>query len=64
MSDKSESKAMVHNRSDDNKSVDHFIISNKVEKTEQKSVVIMKGPKNRDKIVKELEAEDKEEEQS
>jgi suppressor of G2 allele of SKP1 len=39
------------------------LISNKVEKTEQKSVVIKKEPKNWDKIVKQLEAEDKEEEQ-
>ncbi len=63
MSDKSELKAMVDNRSDDKKSVDH-LISNKVEKTEQKSVVIKKEPKNWDKIVKQLEAEDKEEEKS
>jgi hypothetical protein len=71
MSDKSQLKAMVHNRSDDNKSVDH-LISNKVEETQQKSVVIKKEPKNWDKIVNQLEAqnkqqnkeEDKEEEQS
>jgi seryl-tRNA synthetase len=63
MSDKSQLKAKVDNRSDDNKSVDH-LISNKVQKKEQKSVVIKKEPKNWDKIVRELEAQDKEEEQS
>ncbi len=67
MWDKSQLKAMVDNRSDDNKSVDH-LISNKVSETQQKSVVIKKEPKNWDKIVKQFEAqnkeEDKEEEQS
>ncbi len=63
MSDKSQLEAKVDNRSDDNKGVDH-LISNKVQKTEQKSVVIKKEPKNWDKIVKQLEAQDEEEEQS
>ena len=71
MWDKSQLKAMVDNRSDDNKSVDH-LISNKVSETQQKWVVIKKEPKNWDKIVKQFEAqnkqqnkeEDKEEEQS
>jgi hypothetical protein len=49
---------MVDNRSDDNKSVDH-LISNKVSETQQKSVVIKKEPKNWDKIVKQFEAQNK-----
>ncbi len=58
MWDKSQLKAMVDNRSDDNKSVDH-LISNKVSETQQKSVVIKKEPKNWDKIVKQFEAQNK-----
>ena len=67
MCDKWQLKAMVDNRSDDNKSVDH-LISNKVSETQQKWVVIKKEPKNWDKIVKQFEAQNKqqnkEEEQS